>query len=448
MDKLYAIKKACEIIDLEDFDLEVVPYTPDGTEQDNDFEAGQKVFRLIDNNGANWGNIEHECFDNLASIIDRLEIYHSDYLEPFEGGGGYPDLLAFINDDEATKVLFECSPYDYEKYLTADKMASETVKGNYIDRFSDDDMKDLTEVLQTFDEGPVVADKNNWQIARGGYDLEFTLSYKGEPIIDCISHELKPYKEDKVFELLPVYDALRHCYPDVKFNPEDYHIIKTSAASISNYKKDGVLLDVLISKDKDKAFLGNTNFYDNMGNFYDVPSASLTEVANDREKANNFFHMMNGEGLVVSFIVVDKENLLGGMRTIKDFLDIEKTLLDSGIEKVKQFSLNGTPLTHETLNAYMEKEHPEVKVYVEKFQKYLGEDADIHTMPNAEQHIAEIDTKVAKEMKKERYSDKRITYAISYASPYLDIVKNVKSDVYVADVMKGKFKAKSKESVK
>lgn len=67
-----------------DFDYEVT---------DNDFvdvenDTCGKVIKLIDNTGANLGHIENERYnisDHLAStLIDRLEIYWSDYFNDEE----------------------------------------------------------------------------------------------------------------------------------------------------------------------------------------------------------------------------------------------------------------------------------------------------------------------------------------------------------------------------
>ena len=68
-----AINTVKDILDLEDFDVDVVEVA------DGDWGTSLE-FKLIDKQGGNLGNIESEQFDNLASIIDRLDIYHNDYL--------------------------------------------------------------------------------------------------------------------------------------------------------------------------------------------------------------------------------------------------------------------------------------------------------------------------------------------------------------------------------
>ena len=435
MDKSHAIKTANEIIEIEDFSLEVVPYTPDGTEQDNDFEAGQKVFRLIDNSGANWGQIEHERFDNLASIIDRLEIYHGDFLEPFEGGGGYPELLAFINDDEATKVLFECSPEDYEKYLTADKTMDSDMR--YYSLYTKEDLQDLTDVLQAFDEGNIVADKNNWQIARGGYDLEFTVSYQNEPIFDCIDHQLKPYTENasKIMELMPIIDTITEEYKDVSFDPAIFGIMHIKSAVRSNYEQAGKRLTVLVD-DYDHVMLGESQNYDSHGN-YNNQNDSLIMVTDNPQQGKDFYHLLHGAGSTADFNKVEELQLYGGLRNISDFLRFEEKLLDKGIQKTQEFTLAGVALTQDSFNDYVGTKHPEFKAYQDKLKTYIAP----YGVPQHD--IPAIDVKIAKEMQKEHYSKDRIAAAVEFGSPYSEKDSAMRKG-YAQDVLKGKFK----ESIK
>lgn len=63
-----AYRIAKMIIESEDFELII--------DKDKD---GDKVFKLVDNNSANLGDIESDEFYDLASVIDRLEAYHDDY---------------------------------------------------------------------------------------------------------------------------------------------------------------------------------------------------------------------------------------------------------------------------------------------------------------------------------------------------------------------------------
>lgn len=112
MTKNEAIKTCKEILDFEELSLEVVTISPED-EDSYLFKEGQKVFRILDNLEANLGNIEAERFDNLRGVMERLEIYHKDYLDPFEEGNGQPEMRAFLNDEHSMKLLWDVSPEDY-----------------------------------------------------------------------------------------------------------------------------------------------------------------------------------------------------------------------------------------------------------------------------------------------------------------------------------------------
>lgn len=78
-----AYRIAKMIIESEDFELII----------DKD-ENGDKVFKLVDDGMANLGDIEFDEFYNLASVIDRMEIYHDDYyFEDFKEKRN-PDILS------------------------------------------------------------------------------------------------------------------------------------------------------------------------------------------------------------------------------------------------------------------------------------------------------------------------------------------------------------------
>lgn len=112
MTKKEAIKMCKEILEYEELSLEVVTISPED-EDSCYFEKGEKVFRIIDDLCVNINNVEAERFGTLGGVMDRLDIYHKDYLEPFEGGGGRPDMLAFLKNDEVAGLLLDVSPEDY-----------------------------------------------------------------------------------------------------------------------------------------------------------------------------------------------------------------------------------------------------------------------------------------------------------------------------------------------
>lgn len=65
----YVMSFVRDILELEEFDLET-----EGT-----------LFKLNDCQGWNLWDIEWDRFDNLAEVLDRMDIYHNDYIyEPLE----------------------------------------------------------------------------------------------------------------------------------------------------------------------------------------------------------------------------------------------------------------------------------------------------------------------------------------------------------------------------
>lgn len=78
-----AYRIALMIIKSEDFELKI-----------DKNEDGDKIFKLVDDNSVNWGDIESDEFYNLATVIDRLEVYHDDYyFKEFEEKCN-PDILS------------------------------------------------------------------------------------------------------------------------------------------------------------------------------------------------------------------------------------------------------------------------------------------------------------------------------------------------------------------
>lgn len=139
-----AYRIAVMIMESEGFDLEI------GKD-----ENGDNVFKLVDNESANLGDIESDEFYDLATVIDRLEGYHNDYYyrefeekrnpdvlsgkvppnisdgRPFEK---YSDLAAicwFITN--SAEILSKITPdvaiaFDYDVNVT---LNSKDAKGKY-----------------------------------------------------------------------------------------------------------------------------------------------------------------------------------------------------------------------------------------------------------------------------------------------------------------------------
>lgn len=95
---LYAIKVALAIIEDEEFALEVNEVGADELGTTNAL-----VFNLVDEMEVNLGNIEDDYFYDLAGVLDRMDIYHNDYL--------YDDLETRLENDEVVP------PDDYPRRL-------------------------------------------------------------------------------------------------------------------------------------------------------------------------------------------------------------------------------------------------------------------------------------------------------------------------------------------
>ena len=120
---LCAIKVALAIIEDEEFVLEVSEVDADelGTSQ-------KLVFNLIDEQGANLGDIEDDYFYDLNSVLDRMEIYHNDYLfgdletrlrnnEIVPQDDFARRLIIFLQSDYCFNLLNDATPSLYSDYV-------------------------------------------------------------------------------------------------------------------------------------------------------------------------------------------------------------------------------------------------------------------------------------------------------------------------------------------
>lgn len=116
---LYAIKVAVAIIEDEDFSLEVSEISADELGTTNAL-----VFNLVDEQKANLGDIEGDCFDDLNGVLDRMDTYHDDYffedLETrLENNENVPaddftrKCIIFLQSDYCFNLLEEATPSLY-----------------------------------------------------------------------------------------------------------------------------------------------------------------------------------------------------------------------------------------------------------------------------------------------------------------------------------------------
>ena len=95
-------------------------------------ENSENIFRLIDIQKGNLGGIEQEEFSTLADIINRLDIYHRDYIYvPLENKQSSNEILSkddwdlvakrYIESNTVEKVLEEIHPEQYADLLSKEE---------------------------------------------------------------------------------------------------------------------------------------------------------------------------------------------------------------------------------------------------------------------------------------------------------------------------------------
>lgn len=111
-------------------------------------QNNEKVFKLNDLQGENLGNIEGDEFKTLADVIDRLDVYHNDYIyrsleerawegnEIIEKDDFDFTVKRYLKSDKAADILFEISPEKYQKIVAITK---------------DYDIKDIVKLLDDFE---------------------------------------------------------------------------------------------------------------------------------------------------------------------------------------------------------------------------------------------------------------------------------------------------------
>lgn len=138
-----AINTVREILDFEEMNLDVVEVA------DGDWTTAL-MFQLKDLQGGNLGDIESEYFENLANVIDRLDIYHNDYLyKPFEERKNAGEvierndwdrkILMFIESNYCCDLLENISASVYSDYVA-------TGYGLNKDRLAENKEKDIDDL--------------------------------------------------------------------------------------------------------------------------------------------------------------------------------------------------------------------------------------------------------------------------------------------------------------
>lgn len=138
---------------------------------------GKNIFKLKDLQGGNLGNIESEEFHNLADIIDRLNVYHEDYIDQ--------PLEERINKGEK----IENNDWDLiaSRFLKSNKV-NVRLKGIYQFNFNDDFNLNIIDKLKEY------------------------LDQEEFPLIYCYIEKSKILYDKVPYEILKKYEESLHLY--------------------------------------------------------------------------------------------------------------------------------------------------------------------------------------------------------------------------------------------
>ena len=114
-----------EMLDFYEFEL----YVDEQTNQ----------FALSDNQHANLGDIEEDRFDTLLDVIDRMEVYHNDYI--------YESYEACIYEGEESS-FWDLICVDFLESEVISEIAK-TIVPNFFEQHKTENIENLTELVET-----------------------------------------------------------------------------------------------------------------------------------------------------------------------------------------------------------------------------------------------------------------------------------------------------------
>ena len=199
----------------------------------------EKVFRLIDIQKGNLGNIEQEEFSTLADIIDRLDIYHQDFIyTPLDNKQNNNEKIAkddwdltakrYIESNTIAKVLNQVYPKEYTELLTQeefkiqdiieildeDEKFYKSVCQKYVNTFSKEMLVEKdNKIYHIFIDDDYIPLKekgkitpNNYQEYLDGdyevYEYNFYQDFYNSTVKDEIANEKIGFKESKIWNML------------------------------------------------------------------------------------------------------------------------------------------------------------------------------------------------------------------------------------------------------
>lgn len=253
----------------------------------------EKIFRLNDMQGGNFGNIEQERFSTLADIKERLEAYHQDYiyrsLEEREDTENIPkedwDLTVkrYLENDTVANILSEIDAETYEKII------------NEKEKF---EIKDMIEIL----------DKDE-------------LIYKSicEKYINTMSKEMLLEKNNKILHIF-IEDKYIQLKEDGKIDINNYENYLDGSYESYDYDSYQELFNSLI-KDEIAYDLNDLALFDENGkwNFY---------ITFEELKKAGYAFMVKDQFPLIEKYAVSEENIFDFFEcfSLEQLEDFEQSL--------------------------------------------------------------------------------------------------------------------------
>jgi hypothetical protein len=200
----------------------------------------ENVFRLNDIQKGNLGGIEQEEFSTLADIIDRLDLYHQDYIyTPLE--------LKQSNDEKLSKDDWDLVAKRYLENDTVAKVLSKIHTKEYVNLISKKEKFDIHDIIKILDE-----DEKFYKSVCEKYvntmSKEILLKFDNKILHIYIEDEYIKWKEEGKININNYKE-----YLDGEFEVEEYYCYQELYNSVI---KDNIAYD-----------LNDLELFDNEGNW-------------------------------------------------------------------------------------------------------------------------------------------------------------------------------------
>lgn len=200
----------------------------------------ENVFRLNDIQKGNLGGIEQEEFSTLADIIDRLDLYHQDYIyTPLE--------LKQSNDEKLSKDDWDLVAKRYLENDTVAKVLSKIHTKEYVNLISKKEKFDIHDIIKILDEDEKIY-KSVCEKYVNTMSKEILLKFDNKILHIYIEDEYIKRKEEGKININNYKE-----YLDGEFEVEEYYCYQELYNSVI---KDNIAYD-----------LNDLELFDNEGNW-------------------------------------------------------------------------------------------------------------------------------------------------------------------------------------